>query len=145
MESFLESYPWVFPLVFISMWIFVSKMLAKVGGWQTIATLWPAPSTISVSRRYLKAGVFGSFCRYNGVLITGATKDGLYLDVLLPFRIGHKALLIPWDQLELICESKWLAELKTSSGQRFSLQKSEFDKLIQLAKQKGAEVSRLVR
>ena len=145
MESFLESYPWVFPIFFVSMWAFGSKLLARTGGWEAMASLWPAPSTLAVSRRFLKAGVFGSSCRYNGVLITGATKDGLYLDVLLPCRIGHQALLIPWDQLELICDNRWLAELKTSNGQRFSLQKSEFDKLIQLAEQKGAKVIHLVR
>ncbi len=36
---------------------------------------------------------------YNGVLTVGADRGGLYLRPLLPFRIGHAPLYIPWSDV----------------------------------------------
>ena len=39
---------------------------------------------------------------YNGVLQVGSTDQGLYLGVVVFFRVGHRSLLIPWDRVREI-------------------------------------------
>jgi hypothetical protein len=37
---------------------------------------------------------------YNQVIRMTAAEDALYLSVLLPFRIGHPPLCIPWKEIQ---------------------------------------------
>jgi hypothetical protein len=41
------------------------------------------------------------WAKYNGCLIVGANQEGLYLSILLPFRIGHSPLFIPWKDVSM--------------------------------------------
>jgi hypothetical protein len=38
---------------------------------------------------------------YHNVVKFGADETGLYMSVLLPFRIGHAPLFIPWDEIQV--------------------------------------------
>jgi hypothetical protein len=44
---------------------------------------------------------FRGWCGYNNCLTVGASQEGLYLAVELPFRLFHPALLIPWREIEV--------------------------------------------
>ena len=38
---------------------------------------------------------------YGASLIVGANREGLHLSVLLPFRIGHPPVFIPWPDISM--------------------------------------------
>jgi hypothetical protein len=43
-------------------------------------------------------------CNYGSCLTVGANQDSLYLSIMpimLPFRLSHPALLIPWREIEV--------------------------------------------
>ncbi len=44
---------------------------------------------------------FRGWCSYNNCLTVGANQEGLYLAVMLPFRLFLPPLLIPWQEIEV--------------------------------------------
>ena len=70
--------------------------LAAMGGWMTLAGNFRLNGAFIGRRWYLRSAQFRYIVSYGSVLTVGANDQGLYLAVLLPFRLGHPPLLIPW-------------------------------------------------
>lgn len=98
---------------FVLIWSGVVYLLAWLSGWRRLARRYRTdhkPSGPSMSSFVAMLGPVS----YRGVLTIQTAPEGLYLSIMLFFRLGHPPLLIPWsaikrqgiDQGLLI---KWLA------------------------------------
>jgi len=67
-----------------------------MGGWRRLADRFPRRGQPSGRRFWLQSGKFGQVA-YSRCLTIRSSPDGLYLSMLLPFRLGHPPLFIPWD------------------------------------------------
>ncbi len=143
MTDFERFFPYLFP----AFWCVITYLLAWFGGWLKMSRKWAAPSNLSLEKRYFRSGRLGK-TKYNGALVTAATREGLYLSVLLPFRVGHKPLLVPWEELKLEGPDTGflthnLIVLSTSQGNKIKLFKTELQDLLGLASRLGADVKHL--
>lgn len=107
METFISvAFAFAFPLF----WIAVSLLLAHMGGWAKLAEKYPEVRNRveSPSETYrMRSGSVGA-TNYSKCLNLRVYDDGLRVSVLLPFRIGHPPLFIPWDQFHSVSEKRVL-------------------------------------
>ncbi|TWT47862.1 hypothetical protein Pla22_52290 [Rubripirellula amarantea] len=95
----------LFPLAFAAMWIVVSLLLSRMGGWTSLADVYRIDSEDPPGLSRFVTGRF-NLINYSSCLRVASTAEHLYLSVLLPFRIGHPALLIPWSDIKIQDPSK---------------------------------------
>lgn len=117
-------------------------LLAWVSGWSLTSKAYPAPTLRGLKKRFFRCGGVGSVC-FNGVLVTGASRFGLYLGVLF-FRPGHSSIYVPWSELELGYQCKYWTRLKSVDGATISLTNREFSGLMEEAGRLGGRVEHLV-
>jgi hypothetical protein len=101
---------WFF-LFFLVMWMGISGLLAVVGGWSSLATLYRANSPAEGERFYFRSGSLGhrSFpVSYSGCLFPTINSQGLYLSIFLLFRFLSPPLFIPWSKVESIDLKRFL-------------------------------------
>ena len=97
----------VFLLVFVSMWLFVLNLLASMGGWYSLAASYGTSETIdgqTYSFRSAKLGIIN----YNSCLRFTASYSALGIAVMLPFRPGHRLLLVPWSDISATDHRGWI-------------------------------------
>lgn len=95
----------LFPLAFAAMWVVVCLLLARMGGWKSLADVYRIDSGDPPGLSRFVTGRF-NLVNYSSCLQVASTAEHLYLSVLLPFRIGHPALLIPWSDIKIQDPSK---------------------------------------
>lgn len=98
----------VFPVFFVALWWTILRVIAKASGWAELAEHYRSMASFqgetwsfqSVRMRYL--------CNYNGCLTFGANEFGMYAAGWGPFRIGAPPLLVPWAELDIQQNKRWL-------------------------------------
>ncbi len=93
---------WIIPLAifgFAAFWSLV-VWLISLFGWARLAEQYRDFDNYQGRKLRGKSGRFGG-TSYSGVLIFGADFTGMYLAVSPFFRIGHPALFIPWNDIQM--------------------------------------------
>jgi hypothetical protein len=79
-------------------WCFISYIIGQAGGWAGIHARFGGPPGPIPAGRSFEAGRIG-IAKYNGVLRIAHDRFGLYLSVMVLFRVGHPPLFIPWNEV----------------------------------------------
>ncbi len=83
-----------------TVWCLVVWAIAKVSGWQQIARSYPMtqkiPNEKTIGLQSLRIGLFS---QYNNSITYGFSDQGMSLQVLSIFRLGHPPIFIPWEDL----------------------------------------------
>lgn len=80
-------------------WCAVVWLLSHVSGWQTLARSFGAGTRpVTGTPYHFVTGMVG-WVSYRHVLTLHVAADGLFLEVMPLFRIGHPRLFIPWTQI----------------------------------------------
>jgi hypothetical protein len=85
-----------FFLAFGLLWSAIVFLSSRISGWATLARHFPASEPASGQSWDWTSARFGWFANYRNVLSVTISPTGLYMRPVLPFRIGHRPLLIPW-------------------------------------------------
>ena len=105
-QSTSQVTPWLFLPFIVGMFALVSYFLSWVGGWRRLARDYRLERSGGFPSRPFVSGVMG-WVNYRGCLTVGGDARGLYLAVLLPFRVGHPPLCIPWSDVHDRVREKW--------------------------------------
>jgi hypothetical protein len=100
----------LFPVLFVAFWSAISYLLAVFGGWRQLADNYRAAGGIAGRQWWFQSAHLGRHvgaARYGSVLFVTAGAEGVQLSVLLPFRIGHPTLLIPWKDIQVERGAGW--------------------------------------
>jgi hypothetical protein len=90
--------PIFFPFFFVGMWCFACFMISRFG-WSTWAESFRCDREL-VGKNYRgRSGRFNLQGSYKGVLNVVLCNEGIGLSVMLPWRVGHPPLLIPWSKV----------------------------------------------
>ena len=99
---------------FVLWWSFICILLSYVSGWRTLRRVYPFDEPFPIpyepfseSAAWGQSGSVG-WVAYRGCLNVAWTKAGLVLSTVIIFRLGHKAILIPWSDIESITVRNWL-------------------------------------
>jgi hypothetical protein len=99
-QQWINANPWalffLIPLSFFGMFFLISQ----ISGWSRLAQRFSATEPFSGEIWRGQSARFRFYCGYNNCLTVGATQEALYLSVMIPFRIFHPPLLIPWQEIE---------------------------------------------
>ena len=98
MDRFENVFLVVFPFFFVGGWCIVSWRLSVMSGWTRLAERFHYPDKFQGRRFHSQTAKLGRVS-YGYSLEMGASEQGLYLVPMLLFRLFHKPLLIPWDEL----------------------------------------------
>lgn len=88
----------LFPVFFVGLWCAATYLLALMSGWRRLAAHYTAELPLGGQCFRFRSAKSG-LVRYNHCLNFAATPAGLYLWLLLPFRLGSPPLLVPWADL----------------------------------------------
>jgi hypothetical protein len=90
--------PYVFPIFFVSMWLFMSAFFSFISGWWSLARQFRAterPAGEKITSQVKQMGIVPE----NRVTHMVVSPYGLYLYASFLFRFMHPALLIPWSKI----------------------------------------------
>jgi hypothetical protein len=81
-------------------------MLAShIGGWARLADRYRDDANTGGEAHYMRSGRIG-LVSYSSCLTLRVSDAGLRLSVLLPFRIGHPPIFIPWTEFHNVSEKR---------------------------------------
>jgi hypothetical protein len=81
------------------MWV-----LSWLSGWSQLTRRFSAKDPFRGETWRWQSARFRGWCSYNNCLTVGASQEGLYLAVmpiLIPFRLFHPPLMIPWREIDV--------------------------------------------
>ncbi len=102
-----------FFVLFPLLWVCISWLISHVSGWRNLARHYAIdqPGQVSKPRMRQQSVSMGyapfSAARYSGVVNIGIDGIALYLSTIWLFRVGHKPLRIPFEDIE-ISDSQFL-------------------------------------
>jgi len=88
----------LFTITFPLMWAGVCLLVSRFG-WSKLAAHFRTDITPEGQHFSMVSGRL-AHANYSNVLTVCITPQGLYLSVMLLFRVGHPPLLIPWDAIQ---------------------------------------------
>lgn len=92
---------WVVPLLVALLWLGICALLARVGGWSTLAGPYRAKYPVVGERFRFISGSMGQArlpVNYKRCLFMVVNRHGLRISVLFPFRFRSPPLFIPWSR-----------------------------------------------
>lgn len=97
MSDFLHLWPAFFvPCI----WILVSFIIARIGGWWRLAKVYPAQANTLDGESWRFQSIQMRWATgYNNCVTVGTNPLGVGLSVLFLLRIGHPPLLFPWSDI----------------------------------------------
>jgi hypothetical protein len=93
-----EDKPYLFPVVFAGLWLFMSAFFSFLSGWSALAGQFRArerPDGIRIRSQVKQIGLAPE----NQVTHMVVSSGGLYLYASIFFRFMHPPLLIPWSSV----------------------------------------------
>jgi len=107
-QTFLLWFLPVFVVSFAVLWMFISALLAEIGGWSQLGRLYAEPAgmvraplaSFGMASLDLRRGRLSLPANYSNCAIVEVAQAGLHLRTWRPFRFRHAPLLIPWNQIE---------------------------------------------
>lgn len=97
---------WFFPTLVV-MWFAMIGGLSLIGGWHELAERFKNGETIEGERFRFRSGAIGWRVfpvSYGSCLFATVGPKAFKLSILLPFRLLHPPLVIPWTEVER-CEA----------------------------------------
>jgi hypothetical protein len=93
---------------FALVWFAILTLIAYLSGWHLLATRFraTAPFIGPEIRIWHVSMLFRT--EYDNVIYLGADPNGLHLRMNVLFSIGHPPLFIPWDEIIIGAESRYL-------------------------------------
>lgn len=111
-DRFAEFLKWGhgagFAVYFVGLWCCICYSLSWIGGWHALAQRYRCASDFSGERWRFRSGKMRWNASFSNCLTLGANRDGLYLAVVFLFRPGQPPLFIPWSEITVQRERRWL-------------------------------------
>jgi hypothetical protein len=95
----------------ISAWAVFWIWRARRSGWVRLAAVYPSPvRRDSTPRRWQSGLLLPSGVGYPNLLVFRTCVEGLYAAPVLPVRIGHDPVLVPWNDIEIFAVDTYPAD-----------------------------------
>lgn len=105
--------PEFFLVAFVGLWIGISFIVSRIGGWATLATFYRLSGSFNGECWRFQSGGLRWKMGYNNCLTVGVNPAGLYLSVFFLFRFGHPNLLIPWAEISATLSKRGFLSIYT--------------------------------
>ena len=113
-----------FLIFFPLLWSSVVMMISAISGWMKLGSVYKSDIPMQGKKIWvgvLSMGFKGFFkSQYNNLVRVSCDRDHLYMGVLLPFRMGHPTLNIPFSDMAVVDAKPtiWGTKRKTLKTER---------------------------
>ncbi|MFN2285772.1 MAG: hypothetical protein ACK2UQ_15245 [Anaerolineae bacterium] len=90
---------WLLALWTVVAWLLSCLQSARESGWAEIAHLYPAQRYFRGQWKHFQGGRFNQQTVFGNLLNVGANSNGIRLSIILPFRVAHPPIFIPWEDI----------------------------------------------
>ena len=97
----LQAHPSSIFLLLPLYFVLIPLVISRISGWARLAERFCATEPFVGESWNWQSARFRGWCSYNNSLKVGANRDGLYLAPMLPLRLFHPPLMIPWREIEV--------------------------------------------
>jgi hypothetical protein len=101
--DFLNT-PYGLAIFFAALWCSVCFLISFISGWYTLSGCFKKQSEPYGETRTAGPFFYTIYMRfwthYSSIIRITAAEDALYFSAILPFRIGHPPLCIPWKEIQ---------------------------------------------
>ena len=104
---YIAHHPYMFPLIFITMWVGINYLISNLGGWRELAQHYQYQNEIISKKKYFQSAGMRWSTHYGSCLTIGGNEQGLYLSILFLFAIGSPNLFIPWHDIKIKKTRQW--------------------------------------
>jgi hypothetical protein len=115
-----QVFPFAIVVIFPVFWIGISFILSRVGGWGALAERYPdlGQADVPEAQTFRWRSVGLGAVNYGSCVTLRICDSGIGLSVMLPFRLGHPPLFIPWNELHSITLPSflWVRKFKAYVG-----------------------------
>src|ERR1700674_2780329 len=105
MQTYLNNHPtaiaFIFPVFFVALWCTILFLISQASGWAALARRFGLTSTFTGQTWAWKRARMRWGTNYKNCLTIGCDPMGLYLSVMVLFRLFHPPLLLPWQEVSL--------------------------------------------
>ena len=116
----------LFPIV----WVAVCILLSRMSGWHKLAEKYIRIDFVSGEKWRFRSARLRHSVGYNGCINFYANREGLGISVFFPFRVGHPPLFIPWTDISISKETKFLRKMISFKvGREFPIPIMVYEKL----------------
>ena len=135
MSDYLDFFPFLFPVYFITLWCFVLWILSLTSGWGKLAGRFHHPQEFQGEfLRWQSARM--NLVNFRSILNLGLNERGLYLVPMVLFRPFHKPLFIPWEDLvaqpfKRFFYQGYRLQFRSAPGVRLDLYPSTFQRIVE--------------
>jgi hypothetical protein len=105
--SWLPWIGWGFPVFFVALWVGIFQVVARWGGWRTLAESYPDRGFGDGERFRMRSAAFRAGCNYNNCITFTASPMGLRLSLPFPFGFGHHPIFLPWGEARVRETTMW--------------------------------------
>jgi hypothetical protein len=105
------------PLVFAAVWGPLLFLMSVLSGWRRLAEIFPA-NDLPTGKRFAFQSAKLGWSNYGNCLTIYNSDAGLYISTILPFRLGHPPLFIPWSEMHDVRTSRtlWIEQVAFEVG-----------------------------
>ena len=96
----------LFPMFFAGMWCLVCYAISRLG-WSNWARDYRCDRLISGKSYCGRSGRFSLQGSYSRILNVVLSDEGIRLSVMLPWRVGHPPMLLPWSMVTGVEEKNY--------------------------------------
>ena len=91
-----------FIIWFSSVWIAVLSLMSFIGGWNTLSRLYPPAISEknNISAKYPFSSIKMGIVSYRSCINISFTGNGIILEAMKIFSIGHKPVFIPYNKIQ---------------------------------------------
>ena len=97
--------PWMIAILSVAFPVFIFCggyfLVSRFSGWSLLTRRFRASEPFYGETWGWQSARFRWGSHYNNCLTVGSSQEALYFSMLLPFRLFHPALLIPWQEIEV--------------------------------------------
>ena len=117
-ELFEEHFYIVFPVIWIAVCIFLSRL----SGWHQLAQKYPRIDFVSGEKWRFRSAKLRHSVGYNGCVNFVANREGLGISIFFIFRVGHPPLFIRWTDITVSREKQFFRKLiRFKAGRDFPI------------------------
>jgi hypothetical protein len=95
-------------------------LIALMSGWHRLAQRFRCERGFEGKLWRFQTGAMRWATAYRGILTLGANESGMYLAMLVFFKMGHPALFVPWSEITVSERRRWMM-----TGTQFVLGREE--------------------
>lgn len=127
-----------FFIIFPLFWSVIVYLIARVGGWGSMAEAYPYREPLSAQCYAMQGAILRYTMSYRNVVKICADEEGVYFSVLFLFRPGHAPFFVPWAEISGTKKQFFLFPVVDLRFQRttnlpFRIYKRMADRLVEVA------------